>query len=55
MSVPGPSRETVAGDKLADVPTVTSVDAVLNPEDEVVMVAVPAVMPLITTERLGVV
>lgn len=55
VSVPGPSRLTAEGDKLADVPTVTKEDAALRPADVALIVAVPTAIPLRTTERLGVV
>ena len=54
-SAPGPRRLTFEGVSVADVPIVTKVDAALSPVDDALMVAVPMPMPLITTERLGVV
>ena len=53
--MPGPRRLTAEGDNVADVPTVTSVEAALRPDDVALIVVVPAARPLITTERLGVV
>ena len=55
VSSPGPCRLTIAGEREADVPTVTAVEAGLRPVDIAEMVVVPEVIPFSTTVRLGVV
>ena len=55
VSEPGPSRLTVAGDSVAEVPIVSNVEALFSPAEDALIVAVPELRPLIITERLGVI